>query len=205
MDRLSVNFCGLKFENPFVLAASPCTDELEMVMNGFRAGWAGAVLKTTHLESSTFNVRPVSPRVAGYDFEDKKMVGLASCDVISKYDVGVVEERVRELKREFPNKLVMVSVAAINKETFHKVIKPLVAAGADAIECSTACPQGHIGLEAHRLLSEDPVAVAEMVTWAKEAADSAPVFVKLSGLVDQVANSRAVKAAGGDADAVASC
>jgi len=40
-DRLAVRVCGLEFENPFVLAASPCTDELEIVSRGLEAGWAG--------------------------------------------------------------------------------------------------------------------------------------------------------------------
>ena len=73
MDKLSVTFCGLTFENPFVLAASPCTDELEMVRNAFQAGWAGAVLKTTHVEDFVFE--PVSPILWAYDFEDKKWWG----------------------------------------------------------------------------------------------------------------------------------
>ena len=197
MDRLSLTFCGLRFENPFVLAASPCTDELEMVRNAFQAGWAGAVLKTTTVESIIFE--PVSPLLWGYDFEDKKMVGVGNIDVLSKYPCGIIEERVRALKKEFPSKIVIPSVSGIDKLTYQEVVKRLVAAGADAIECTTYCPQGHAGLKPGVGLSENPAAVAEMVGWVKEVAGSVPVFIKLSGEVDQVANSREVKAVGGDA------
>ena len=197
MDKLSVTFCGLTFENPFVLAASPCTDELEMVRNAFQAGWAGAVLKTTHVEDFVFE--PVSPILWAYDFEDKKMVGLGNIDLISKYHVGIVEERVRELKKEFPSKIVIVSIAGSNKQTWQEPIKRLIAAGADAIECSCSCPQGQVGLEPGKSLLQDLRATAEMVSWVKEAAGSVPVIVKLSGHVDQVAASRTIKEAEGDA------
>ena len=197
MSRLATNFCGIDFENPFVLAASPCTDELEMVKNAFRAGWSGAVLKTTHVESLVF--KPVSPIIWGYDFEDKKVVGLGNIDVLSQYPVSVIEERVKELKKEFPKKIVITSVAGTDRSTYHEVVKRLIAAGADAIECTTFCPQGHAGLKPGQGLSEDPLAVAQMTSWVKEAAGDIPVFIKFSGEVNQIDNSRAVKAAGGDA------
>ena len=197
MDRLSITFCGLKFENPFVLAATPCTDELEMLRNGFKAGWAGAVLKSTHSESIVFS--PVSPMLKGWDFEEKKMVGLGNIDVSSKYHVGIVEERVQELKKEFPNKIIIVSVVGTNKETWQEPVKRLVAAGTDAIECSTGCPQGHTGLGGGKFLCENPVALGEMVGWVKEAAGSIPVFVKLNAEVDNVACANAVKKADGNA------
>ncbi len=47
---LSVEFCGVRFPNPFVLAAAPPTDKGEMIARGFDAGWGGAVVKTLGLE-----------------------------------------------------------------------------------------------------------------------------------------------------------
>ncbi len=41
----------MKFMNPYMLAASPSTDNRDMIARGFDAGWAGAVLKTTSVES----------------------------------------------------------------------------------------------------------------------------------------------------------
>ncbi|MGB4338338.1 MAG: NAD-dependent dihydropyrimidine dehydrogenase subunit PreA, partial [Bacillota bacterium] len=46
-SNLSIEFAGIKFPNPFVLAPAPCTDNAEMVARAFDAGWGGAVLKTT--------------------------------------------------------------------------------------------------------------------------------------------------------------
>ena len=42
---LSVEFCGVRFPNPFVLAAAPPTDSAEMIARGFDAGWGGAVVR----------------------------------------------------------------------------------------------------------------------------------------------------------------
>ena len=49
---LSIEFCGVRFDSPFLLAASPCTDDQEMVGRAFQAGWAGVVLKTTSVEGT---------------------------------------------------------------------------------------------------------------------------------------------------------
>lgn len=197
MADLSVTFCGIKFENPFVLAPSPCTDELEMVQRGLQAGWAGAVLKSTHAESIVFE--PVSPLLKGWDFEEKKMVGLGNIDLNSRYPVVIVEERVRQLKKEFPGKVIIASTCGIDKETWQEPTKRLVTAGADIIECATSCPQGHVGMEAGRALCEDLPALKQVVGWVKEAAGSVPVIVTIIGEFDNVAAARAIKEAGGDA------
>lgn len=49
---LAVDFCGIKLENPFILAPSPSTDHLDLLIEAFDAGWAGAVLKTVAVDSS---------------------------------------------------------------------------------------------------------------------------------------------------------
>ena len=49
-NGLAIEFCGVTFPNPFVLAAAPPTDSAEMIARGFDAGWGGAVVKTLGLE-----------------------------------------------------------------------------------------------------------------------------------------------------------
>ena len=47
---LSVEVCGLKFENPFGLAsATPCTSSA-MIRRAFEEGWSFAVTKTYSLD-----------------------------------------------------------------------------------------------------------------------------------------------------------
>ena len=83
---LSVEFCGVKFPNPFVLDAAPPTDKGEMIARGFEAGWGGAVVKTLGLEHVEVDL--VSPMMAGLSYEDKNLIGLENIDLISDRDIN---------------------------------------------------------------------------------------------------------------------
>ena len=43
---ISVNYLGVHFENPFILASATPTANATMIARTFEAGWAGAVIKT---------------------------------------------------------------------------------------------------------------------------------------------------------------
>src|SRR5512141_778951 len=43
---LSVNFTGIRFENPFMLASAPPTESETNILHAFDAGWGGVVTKT---------------------------------------------------------------------------------------------------------------------------------------------------------------
>src|SRR5678815_5237205 len=45
----SVNFTGIKFENPFMLSSAPPTESESNIMRAFDAGWGGVVTKTIGL------------------------------------------------------------------------------------------------------------------------------------------------------------
>ena len=47
--RLAVEFTGLRFENPFLLASAPPTESDSNIMRAFDAGWGGVVTKTIGL------------------------------------------------------------------------------------------------------------------------------------------------------------
>lgn len=47
---LSIEMCGLKFENPFGLASATPTTSSTMIRRAFEAGWAFAVTKTFSLD-----------------------------------------------------------------------------------------------------------------------------------------------------------
>ena len=71
---LSIEFCGLDFENPFMLSSAPPTSSGEMIRQAFETGWGGVVVKTLGLEP-TPNVRP---RFATLRSKDKKMIGFGN-------------------------------------------------------------------------------------------------------------------------------
>lgn len=195
---LSVDFCGVRFESPFILAAAPPTDDLEMVRDAYAKGWAGAVLKTTSVEGTP--VPLAYPMMSPMDVEGQRLVGMGNIDLISEHHIDVIEERVAALRSEFPDKRTIVSITGQDQETWKGLARRAREAGADLIECSFSCPQGTLGLSSGAMLAQDPVASAKVVDWVKAGAQSTPVIIKLTPQVNDIAAiARAVKGAGADA------
>lgn len=194
---LSVEFCGVRFANPFVLAAAPPSDDLEMVRDAFRAGWAGAVLKTTSVEGTP--VPLAYPMMSSLEIDGRRVVGLGNIDLISEHHIDVVERRVAALKSEFPDRVVIASIMGAKKEDWQQLVRRLEAAGADLIECSFSCPQGTLGSRPGAMLGQDVAASRTVAGWVKEAARRIPVVIKLTPQVaDVVEVARAVLEAGAD-------
>ena len=74
-SNLSIEFAGIKFPNPFVLASRPAPTTPRWWL-GFRRRLGRAVLKTTSVESEV--VELVYPMLAGLDFEGRRVVGLGT-------------------------------------------------------------------------------------------------------------------------------
>ncbi len=197
-DNLATEICGIRFENPFVLAASPCTDELDIVSRGLEKGWAGAVLKTTSVEGTRVDL--AYPMMTSLDHADRRLVGMGNIDLISAYHIDVIEKRVRTLKRRFPTKVVIASIMGTEKGDWQRLVRRLERAGADMIECSFSCPQGSMGEDAGKMLAQSVEATEKVARWVKEAARRIPVAIKISPQVtDIVAVARALERAGVDA------
>ncbi len=194
---LSIEFCGFELENPFLLSAGPSTDELSIARRGLEAGWAGLILKTTSVPGTRVDL--AYPMMSGLHWEDKRLVGMGNIDLISRYHIDEVEERVRVLKREFPRKLIAASIMGSHKEDWQTLVHRLERAGADLIECSFSCPQGNIGEDPGKMIAQSERATETTARWVKEAADRVPVLIKITPQVtDIVKIARAVKRAGAD-------
>ena len=197
MVDLSLEFCGVKFPNPFTLAAAPTTDSAEMVARAFEAGWGGAILKTTSVETEV--VELVYPMMSGIDFEDKKLMGLQNIDLISQRHIDEVEKDVKALKKEFPDKVVAASIMGAKKEDWQELVKRLEAAGVDLIECSFSCPHGMPERGMGSTIGQDPELTERTARWVKEAAKRVPIVIKLTPqIADITAAARAVKRSGAD-------
>lgn len=194
---LRTTFCGVTFENPFVLAAAPPSDDLDMVRDAFRAGWAGAVLKTTSVEGTDVPIK--YPMMDSAEIGGQKVQALTNIDLISEHHVDEIERRVRALKAEFPGKVVIASIMGSKKEEWQSLVRRLEDAGADMIECSFSCPQGTLGSKPGFMLGQDPALVRTVAAWIKEAARRIPVVIKITPQVaDIVEVAQAVKDAGAD-------
>ncbi len=195
---LSMDFCGVRFETPFILAAAPPTDDIEMVRDAFRAGWAGAVLKTTSVEAAKVDL--VNPMMSGLDSGSERLVGMGNIDLVSEHRISEVERRIAALKAEFPDKRVIASISGQDKASWQELARRTALAGAELIECSFSCPQGSMGLKPGAMLGQDAAASAEVAGWIKEVAGKTPVIIKLTPQVEDIAAiALSVKSAGADA------
>ncbi len=195
---LSYDFLGIRLENPFILAAGPSTDNLEMLRRALSMGWAGAIWKTTSVESTRVDL--AYPMIAGYTHEEKKLFGMGNIDLISKHHVDVVEQGIRTLKKEFPAKMVAASIMAGRKEDWQSLVERLEKAGADLIECSFSCPQGNIGEDPGKMLAQSAHATEVTARWVKEATRRVPVSMKITPHVTDIVDiACAVQRAGADA------
>ncbi len=195
---LSIEFCGVKFENPFILSAAPPSDEPDMVERAFEMGWAGAVLKTTSVEGTP--VPLAYPMMSANAYGRERIIGLGNIDLISKYHIDEIEKRVSELKKKFPNKVVAASIMGAKKEDWQTLVKRLEDAGVDIIECSFSCPQGSMGEEPGAMLAQSISATEKVAGWVKEAAKRVPVVIKITPQVTNIVEvAKAVKRGGADA------
>ena len=191
---LAVKFCGIKLENPFILAPSPSTDHLDLLIQAFDAGWAGAVLKTVAVDSSI--VSRVFPLVMRIE-QESAFIGLQNIDLVSEHSVEFMEQMVVTLKRRFPTKVVIPSIMASRKDDWQTLAKRFVAAGADMIECSIWCPHGAEWSLCHKV--QEPVGTEQIARWVKEAVGNIPVVIKLSAQdSDIIATAVAVERSGAD-------
>ncbi|HEY3313840.1 MAG TPA: NAD-dependent dihydropyrimidine dehydrogenase subunit PreA [Bacillota bacterium] len=194
---LSVSFCGVKFENPFILAAAPSTDNADMVARAFEAGWAGAIIKTTSVE--TEQVSLVYPMMTGLDLDGQRLAALENIDLISERHIDQVEKDVSRLKKEFPGKVVAASIMGAKKEHWEELVRRLEAAGVDLIECSFSCPHGMPEKGMGSAVGQSPELTEVTARWVKDAAKRVPVVIKLTPqIADIAAAAAAVKRSGAD-------
>ena len=134
---LSMEFCGVKCENPFFLSSSVVASGCEMCANALRAGWGGIVYKTIGF------IRPdeVSPRFDAIGKESTPFVGFKNLEQISDHPLNENLEILRRLKREFPSKVIVSSIMGSTEEEWTELARLSEEAGCDIIECNFSCPQ----------------------------------------------------------------
>lgn len=195
---ISVNILGKKFINPYILAATPSSDEEDMLERAFDLGWAGAVLKTTNKKGVKDDL--AYPLMSG-PFD--RYVGsemLANIDLTSAYSMEDIEKRSYTLKKKYSDRIIIVGISGANKSEWQELAKRAANAGADFIECSFSCPQGSLGLKPGQMLGQNVDASKEVVSWIQEGAGNTPVVIKLTPQVEDVALiAKAVIESGADA------
>lgn len=134
---LSIEFLGVKCENPFFLSSSPVCSNYDMIKKAFEAGWAGVYYKTLGI----FIPDECSPRFDIGRKESAVWTGFKNMEQISDKPLEVNLEYIKSLKKEFPTKVMAVSIMGSDEEEWKILAKKVTEAGADIIECNFSCPQ----------------------------------------------------------------
>nr|XP_037288557.1 dihydropyrimidine dehydrogenase [NADP(+)]-like isoform X3 [Rhipicephalus microplus] len=185
---LSVEFCGLKFKNPFGLASAPPTTTSAMIRRAFKAGWGFALTKTFGLDKDV--VTNVSPRIIrGSTFGHTYGPGLGSflnIELISEKTSAYWCGSIAELKKDFPDHIVIASImCTYNEKDWTELAQQAERAGADALELNLSCPHGMGERGMGLACGQDPELVRNICLWVRKAV-KIPFFAKLTPNVTNV-------------------
>ncbi len=191
---LATELAGIKSPNPFWLACAPPTNTGEMVARAFEAGWGGAVWKTVGEP-----ITNVSSRLGSHVVGGRRMVGISNVELISDRPIETNLAEIREVKRRFPDRAVVVSLMVESKpEAWHDIVKRVNDTGADGIELNCGCPHGMAERGMGSAVGQVPEYLEMITGWAKEASE-VPVLVKLTpNITDITVAARAAQQGGAD-------
>ena len=136
---LSVNFLGVKFENPFCLSSSPVGNCYDMCKKAYEVGFGGVVFKT--IGPKSYFIDEVSPRFDKLDKESTGFVGFKNMEQIAEHPLEENLADLRRLKKEFPNKVLIASIMGNDEQTWEDLARLVTEAGADMLELNFSCPQ----------------------------------------------------------------
>jgi dihydropyrimidine dehydrogenase (NAD+) subunit PreA len=198
MADIRSNFLGIKSPNPFWLASAPPTDKEYNVVRAFEAGWGGVVWKTLGIDPHVVNVS--GPRYGTLRSQDRKIIGLNNIELITDRSLETNLEEIARVKRNWPDRAVVVSIMVPCDEESWKFILPLVEqTGADGIELNFGCPHGMSERGMGAAVGQVPEYIEMVTRWCKQYC-RLPVIVKLTpNIADIRFPARAAKRGGADA------
>ena len=134
---LSIDYLGVKCENPFFLSSSPVGSNYEMVAKSFEEGWGGVFYKTIGI----FVADECSPRFDQTNKEGLPWLGFKNMEQISDKPTQLNFENMFKLKRDYPDKVMVASIMGSCDDEWRQLAKMAEQAGADLIEGNFSCPQ----------------------------------------------------------------
>lgn len=192
---LSVDFCGVKFKNPFLLSSSPVANSAEMIGRAFDAGWAGVAYKT--IAGDKVKIVHPSPRMAGYDSGSQRLIGLQNVEQISDRSLTDNMRDIAYLKKHWPDHPIIASIMGFSGPEWVQLAKAATDAGADLLELNLSCPHMAVEGSGHKVgQNEDLV---RHFTQLVRDATPIPVLVKLTpNITDMTVPAMYAKAGGAD-------
>jgi dihydropyrimidine dehydrogenase (NAD+) subunit PreA len=201
MPDLSVNFTGIRFENPFLLSSAPPTESEANILRAFDAGWGGVVTKTIGLHP-VVNVRGPKTMFLRADVDSprlsmRKRPGSAlhsswNWELISDKTLDWWAPRISRIKKAHPGKVLVASImAGSGSETelahWQTLAKTCQDEGADALELNLSCPHmdrqdmgSNIGKDRElvSVVTQIVKEVARIPVWAKLTPSTTDIVVE---------------------------
>jgi dihydropyrimidine dehydrogenase (NAD+) subunit PreA len=199
MADLRSTFIGIQSPNPFWLASAPPTDKAYNVHRAFEAGWGGVVWKTLGEDGPPI-VNVSGPRYGALRGIDGHVLGFNNIELITDRPLQVNLAEIREIKRLWPDRALVVSLMVPCEERAWKAILPMVEdTGADGVELNFGCPHGMSERGMGSAVGQVPEYIEMVTAWSKQAS-KLPVIVKLTPNITDIRHpARAAKAGGADA------
>ncbi len=200
MADLATTFAGIRSPNPFWLASAPPTDKAYNVHRAFEAGWGGVVWKTLGEEGPPV-VNVNGPRYGALLTPDRKLLGFNNIELITDRPLQLNLQEIREVKRAWPDRAMVVSLMVPCTEAAWKAILPQVEdTGCDGIELNFGCPHGMSERGMGAAVGQVPEYIEMVTAWCKQYG-KLPVIVKLTPNITNIRLPAAAAKRGG-ADAV---
>src|SRR3989344_3306829 len=139
MADIRSNFLGIQSPNPFWLASAPPTDK---EING--------------------------PRYSTLMSQDRRVIGLNNIELITDRPLHTNLEEIKRVKRNWPDRAMIVSLMVPCDEQSWKNILPLVEdTGADGIELNFGCPHGMSERGMGAAVGQVPEYIQMVTAWCK--------------------------------------
>jgi dihydropyrimidine dehydrogenase (NAD+) subunit PreA len=199
MADLRSNFVGIKSPNPFWLASAPPTDKEYNVVRAFKAGWGGVVWKTLGEEGPPI-VNVNGPRYGAIHGPDRRLLGLNNIELITDRPLDVNLREIRQVKKDWPDRAVVVSLMVpCEEQPWKKILAEVEETEADGVELNFGCPHGMSERGMGSAVGQVPEYIEMVARWCK-ANTRMPVIVKLTPNITDVRKpARAAKQGGADA------
>ncbi|MDQ7080647.1 MAG: NAD-dependent dihydropyrimidine dehydrogenase subunit PreA [Paracoccaceae bacterium] len=199
MADLTSTFVGIKSPNPFWLASAPPTDKEYNVRRAYQAGWGGVVWKTLG-EDGPPVVNVNGPRYGAIYGPDRRLLGLNNIELITDRPLDVNLREIKAVKRDWPDRALVVSLMVPCEEEPWKRILPLVEeTGADGVELNFGCPHGMAERGMGSAVGQVPEYIEMVTRWVKQNTRM-PVIVKLTPNITDIRRpAEAAKRGGADA------
>ena len=190
---ISMDICGVKIENPFLLSSSVVASNYEMIDKAFSIGFAGVSFKTI----CNFPQHETSPRFSALKSHSGHFYGFKNIEQLSDHAVEENMEIFKRLKEKYPSKVIVASIMGRNEKEWEDLSKICSESGADVIELNFSCPNmedGDLGVAIGQ--SEE---LTEKFTRAARNGTKKPILAKLTpNVTDMVPFAIAAKRAGAD-------